>query len=641
LEQLKTYLPLARSSDKGTVPWGYTADPVDKLLLHPDIKKLEALEKAFDYLDNGASLGKTAAWVEQQCGHSISTVALKKKYDSDPTREEGHKKRQKLIANYRDNNINRKGLHRDEEGVLKFQITHTRRKLNVKERNLKKLREARDDAVASIQLPQRPEESKPEPVLSAEVIPDVKKYITPNEGPQTEFLAAAEFEVLYGGAAGGGKSHAIVIDPLRTAHLKGHRPITFRRTNDELRELIWMSKEIYPNVIPGAKYSDQKSSWQFPNGGTHWFTYLDRDEDVLRYQGQAFSQVYWDEATQWPSPFPFDYMRSRIRSTDEAIRPYLGQRLTTNPGGPGHSWVKRLFIDPSPYGTAFPATDLEGKTLTYPEGHAKAGQPLFYRRFIQSFLKDNTHLYKDGSYETNLLSLPEVQRRQLLEGNWDVAEGAAFPEFNRHVHVCTPFEIPHNWTRFRACDWGYSSAACCLWFAEDAEKKIWVYRELYTTGVGPEEFASRVYAAEASEKVLYGVLDSSCFGGRSDGGPPIVSMMNNEVNLGWRPSDRSPGSRVARKQEVHSRLRVFGDGQNRTCGLTIFNNCVNLIRTLPVIPLDKNNPEDVNTDSEDHAYDALGYGCATRPYGRAKRTFFMPKTFVSPVESRGDPQFGY
>ncbi len=120
--------------------------------------------------------------------------------------------------------------------------------------------------------------------------------------------------------------------------------------------------------------------------------------------------------------------------------------------------VKKMFIDPSPARKAFWATDIEtGETLAYPKGHSKEGQPLFKRRFIPAMLSDNPYLADSGDYETMLLSLPEHQRKQLLEGNWDIAEGAAFPEFNRTVHVVDSFEIPKNWVKFRACDYGYGT----------------------------------------------------------------------------------------------------------------------------------------------------------------------------------------
>ena len=185
-----------------------------------------------------------------------------------------------------------------------------------------------------------------------------------------------------------------------------------------------------------------------------------------------------------------------------------------------------------------------------------------------------------------------------------------FPEFSREVHVIEPFDIPRNFMRFRTCDWGYSSFACCLWIAVDYDNNLYVYREMYTKNITADIFAQRVLNSEAGEYIRYGVLDSSTWAKRGDIGPSIAETMILE-GCRWRPSDRSPGSRVNGKLEIHKRLRVNENTERPS--LFIFNNCLNLIRTLPMLPVDKNNPEDVDTHAEDHAYDALRYGCMSRP----------------------------
>lgn len=436
----------------------------------------------------------------------------------------------------------------------------------------------------------------------------------PNPGPQTEFLAAPEREVLYGGSAGGGKSYAILADALRDLPHPQFRGLIVRRTTEELRELVQKSQELYPKAVPGISWSERKMEWRSPAGGSLWMSYLERDQDVTRYQGQAFNYIAFDELTQWSTPYAWNYMRSRLRTTAPDLNLYM--RASTNPGGPGHNWVKKMFIDPAPWGKPFWATDIEtGQTLVWPKGHSKAGQPLFKRRFIPARLSDNPYLYDSGDYEANLLSLPEAERRRLLEGDWDVIEGNAFPEWNRQIHVVEPYEIPYNWRRFRACDYGYGSYSAVVWFAVTPEEQLVVYRELYVSKVLAADLADIILELEADDgPITYGVLDSSCWHQRGSPGPSIAETMIAR-GCRWRPSDRSKGARVAGKNEVHRRLQV--DEYTGEPRLVIFSNCINTIAQLPVIPLDKNNPEDVDTKSEDHIYDAIRYGCMSRPRSSA------------------------
>ena len=432
----------------------------------------------------------------------------------------------------------------------------------------------------------------------------------PNTGPQTQFLAAGEREVLYGGSAGGGKSYAMLADPLRYMGHPSFSGLLLRHTTEELRELVWKSQEIYPKIWKGIKWSERKMQWVAPSGARLWMSYLDRDDDVLRYQGLAFSWIGFDELTQWATPFAWNYMRSRLRTASSDLPIYM--RATTNPGGPGHGWVKKMFIDPAPYGKTFDATNIEtGEVLKYPAGHSKAGQALFKRKFIPARLSDNPYLSREGDYEAMLLSLPEQQRRQLLEGDWDIKEGAAFTEFNRDIHVVEPFHIPHNWVKFRSCDYGYGSYSGVLWFAISPSEQLIVYRELYVSKVLATDLADMINELEAEDgNIKYGVLDSSLWHKRGDTGPSLAEQMIMR-GCRFRPSDRSRGSRVSGKNEIHRRLQV--DEYTEEPRIVFFDTCTNMVSQLPAIPLDKKNPEDVDTRAEDHLYDALRYGIMSRP----------------------------
>ena len=472
---------------------------------------------------------------------------------------------------------------------------NAQKKLKNKKEALKKA----DDILENKQNIFVEEEFDDVPPNVKEAVKEQEIIFEPNEGPQTQFLAASEREVFYGGARGGGKSYAMLIDPLRYCDKQKHRGLLLRRSMPELRDLINHSQQLYPKAFPGAKWREQEKEWRFPSGAKIEFGYAENTTDALRYQGQSYTWIGIDELPQYPTPDIYNFLRSSLRSVDPEIPVFM--RATGNPGNVGSTWVKEMFVDPSVPNTKF---DVEIQT---PVGVKK-----ITRRFIPAKLQDNPYLMQTEDYYIMLASLPEVQRKQFLDGDWGAYEDAAFPEFNLTTHVVEPFEIPRNWHRFRSCDWGYSSPACVLWFAIDFDNNLWIYRELYTKKVTADLFAQQVLDLEHKEYIRYGVLDSSTWARRGDVGPSIAETMIT-AGCRWRPSDRSPRSRINGKLEIHKRLSVREKDNEKKPSLFIFNNCVNLIRTLPLLPCDKNNPEDVDTHAEDHAYDALRYGCMSRP----------------------------
>jgi hypothetical protein len=445
----------------------------------------------------------------------------------------------------------------------------------------------------------------------------------PNKGPQTQFLAASEREVFYGGARGGGKSYAMLVDPLRYCSKAQHRALLIRRTMPELRDLIQKSQLLYSKAFPGAKWREQEKEWRFPSGAKIEFGYAENMTDVLRYQGQSYTWIGIDELPQYPSPDIYNFLRSSLRSVDPEIPVYL--RATGNPGNIGSQWVREMFVEPAEPNSAF------NVGIDTPKG-----TKYITRRFIPAKLQDNPYLMQTDDYYIMLASLPEVQRKQFLDGDWDAYEDSAFPEFNKITHVVEPFEIPRGWYKFRAADWGYSSPACVLWFAVDYDNNIWIYRELYTKKVTADYFARQVLTLEKGEYIHYGVLDASTWAKRGDVGPSIAETMIQQ-GCRWRPSDRSPKSRINGKLEVHKRLRV---GEDKVPGIRIFKNCRNLIRTLGTLPTDSRNPEDVDTNAEDHAYDALRYGCMSRPTHPNYAKRFNPLRSVNDFHAV-DNKFGY
>ena len=443
----------------------------------------------------------------------------------------------------------------------------------------------------------------------------------PNSGPQTEFLAASEREVFYGGARGGGKSYAMLIDPLRYCSKAQHRALLIRRTMPELRDLINHSQRLYGRAFPGAKWREQEKEWRFPSGAKIEFGYAENMTDVLRYQGQSYTWIGIDELPQYPSPDIFNFLRSSLRSVDKNIPVYL--RATGNPGNIGSQWVREMFVEP-----AEPNKRFEIKIDT------PVGTKSITRRFIPAKLQDNPYLMQTDDYYIMLASLPEVQRKQFLDGDWDAYDDSAFPEFSKVTHVVEPFEIPKGWYKFRAADWGYSSPACVLWFAVDYNNNLWLYRELYVQKITADIFARKVLELEHQDYINYGVLDSSTWAKRGDVGPSIAeTMIRNGCR--WRPSDRSPKSRINGKLEIHKRLMIT----DKEPGIRVFKTCKNLVRTLSTLPLDKSNQEDVDTHAEDHAYDALRYGCMSRPTHPRYAARFKP--MFNQDFNPADTKFGY
>jgi hypothetical protein len=292
-------------------------------------------------------------------------------------------------------------------------------------------------------------------------------------------------------------------------------------------------------------------------------------------------------------------------------------RCTANPGGVGAIWVKKRYVDPSPPNESFRGKD----NLT--------------RRFIPARLEDNPYLAKDGRYEEMLLALPPTQRKQLLEGNWDVNEGAAFTEFDVDTHVVIPFDIPISWERVKGIDYGYASESACLWGTLDpTDGTLIIYRELYRKGLTGEALGSIIAQMELEDPYsIQGVLDTSAWARTGTTGPTVGEAL---VRAGHKLR-RADKNRIQGKIQIHEYLRVQQSGRPR---LQIFNTCPNLIRELQGIPLDKNNSEDVDTHAPDHAYDALRYLIMSRPriqdsYSRI-RNLHLEQAYTP-----ADSEFGY
>ena len=291
---------------------------------------------------------------------------------------------------------------------------------------------------------------------------------------QAEFMQRGEYEALYGGAAGGGKSDALLAEALRQADKACYRGIIFRKTYPQLTELEDRSQTLYKCAYPAARYNKTKHCWSFPSGAKIYFGAMQHKKDRLNYQGKHYDFVGFDELTQ----FSFDeysYMFSRNRPGGKGTRVYI--RATANPGGPGHSWVKQRFIT-----AGEPMKPIiEEHKVKKPDG-----AEIIIRKsrvFIPASVFDNKELLRnDPEYLASLSMLPTAERKALLYGDWNSFTGQVFTEWRddpehycdrRWTHAIAPFEIPRHWEIVRGFDFGYTRPFSVGWYAVDTKGCIY------------------------------------------------------------------------------------------------------------------------------------------------------------------------
>lgn len=465
----------------------------------------------------------------------------------------------------------------------------------------------------------------------------------PQHGPQLAALEADwASELFYGGERGGGKSD-FQLGYQEDGALRygdGWRGIMFRKTYPELEELQSRAMEIFPNT--GAIFKTQQSvdypfsnCWYWPSGASVKMRYIENEKDYGRYHGHQYTGISFDEVTEYATPSGLLRMLSTLRSASGVP---CTVRLTGNPGGVGHSWVKSRYIDVAP-----PRT---------PYNDPETG---FTRMFIPSKLQDNAILLKhDPEYRTRIMAATygnEALRKAWLEGDWNIVAGAFFNCWSQSM-VLRPVKLPDWWTRFMSGDWGSARPYSFGWWAiagddfmspEDdstlliPKGAIVRYRELYGcsdpvkypnigTKEPAEEVASKILHLEQGETISYRVLDPAAFS--SDGGPSIAERMYTATSnrLAFRRADNA---RVATKGAIGGwdQMRSRMLGENGRPMIYAFSTCRDSTRTIPMLQHDENRIEDVNSDMEDHAGDDWRYGCMSRPYVRPK-----------PVGST-DPQF--
>ncbi len=444
----------------------------------------------------------------------------------------------------------------------------------------------------------------------------------PQAGPQKALIDCPFPEILFGGARGGGKTDGVLgkfaLKEMRYG--RGFNSVFFRREMPQADDLIERAKELY--IPTGAEWREQSKTFLMPHGGRVRFRPLENVADAQKYQGQNLSDAAVEEAGNYSDPAPIDMLFGALRSKDGVPIQLL---LTANPGGAGQHWLKSRYIDPAPTG------------MQPIQRVAPNGRPLKHKAiYIPSRVQDNKILLAADPDYTDRLSLSgsEALVRAWLEGDWSVVAGAFFPEFSVASHVVAPRVLPDHWTRYRAVDWGSAKPFAVLWVAvSDGELGAFprgalvVYREWYGMREGSPNVGLRMTAEEVARGIaqreehdpmpaetrMSGVADPAMF--TADGGPSLAERMQREARIIQRHADNA---RVPRNGAMGGwdqvRARLKGDGQRP--GLYVFSTCVHLIRTLPALQHDQDRPEDVDSDGEDHAPDALRYACMARPYVR-------------------------
>lgn len=396
---------------------------------------------------------------------------------------------------------------------------------------------------------------------------------------QKAFLDASATEVLFGGAAGGGKSRGQLIDAfLYALTYPASKQLILRRTFPELeKSLIRESLSLYPKRI--YTYHATGHCGRFANGSLIDFGYCAQENDVFQYQSAEYDVIRFDELTHF-TEFQYLYLLSRVRGANAYPKQI---KSSTNPGGVGHGWVKARFIDPSPPDTEFsPET---GGT----------------RIFLPAKLADNRFLTEaDPAYRERLLALPERERRALLHGDWSIFDGQYFGEFSYDVHTCDPFPIPTHWRRYRTLDYGLDRLAC-LWLAVDEDRNVYLYREVCESNLIVSRAAERILAATPKDEHIYATLAPPDLWARSQesGRSKALLFEENGVRFTKTANDRETGW-----LSVKELLRLRPSGQPR---LHIFRNCTEIIRCLPMLQTDPLRPTDTRTEPHEitHAPDAL------------------------------------
>jgi len=453
----------------------------------------------------------------------------------------------------------------------------------------------------------------------------------PNE-KQRLFHASEATEVVYGGAKGGGKSCALVMEALAYAlEFPGSTIYMFRETYDDLESnLIKEWKLRVPSEI--YKYNGTKYIASLYNGSKVFFRYVRDQKDAEQYDGRSIDAIFIDELTK--------HEEKAVQQILSCLRSPMGFppifRGSCNPGSIGHNWVKKRYIEPTNYGKKTYKDKLTDNTIA----------------FVPATVYDNEAIMmNDPAYVRRLENLPPKKKQAFLHGDWDVYEGQAFEEFSEDIHVIEPFDIPLHWHRWLGVDNGYSDPFAWYWFAVDEEGFVYIYREFTREPKEPKltytdqakrvlELSQQVVVTQSGARKVQEPIGVVFAGHDAFATHPLApgkTIAYYYQQAGLHPILSSIPDRHLRKAVWHEYLRPFEYDGKMVAKVRIFNTCEKLIETLPQQPEDEKDAEKVELTNFDHWYDGSGYGLVSYHMSESEHVFKSPvKTLPWALQTEDD-----
>lgn len=454
----------------------------------------------------------------------------------------------------------------------------------------------------------------------------------PHNGPQTRFHLSHAYETLFGGTKGPGKTDTLLREGLRQIHIPNFRAIIFRRTYPNLREIIDRSHKYFGGI--GGKFNSQDHRWTFPSGASYAFGHVQHEHDKYNHNGHEYHYIGFDEVTEFTET-QYLFLMAQNRTSDARIKCYI--RATANPGGVGHGWVKKRFID-----CLKPLEMKYFKRVENDDVECAANDPhAVSREFIPATVYDNPSITEnDPNYIKRLEQLPEEDKQALLYGNWDIFKGQFFKAWRRTIHV-KEREISKGFFKFCALDYGYAAPSSVGWYFVDFDGNLHRYRELYKEGFTYTQLAEKVMEmTPEDEKIEYCVADPAIWGDRSHHGKDGIKGESGgeTMQVIWRSFTaliKADNSRIIGWGRMREMLepKQMKDG-SFVAKFTVGPQCRDFIRTVPALIHDDRKAEDCNSDGEDHCADEARYAIMSRAETPDKLKFM---SFNEVVEATFDP----